>query len=393
MRLLRSRPTAPRSTASSNSAVVTVFLAIAGRHQRSFVDQVGQVGPHHPRSQAGHAPQVYIRTQSHVANVNLENRFAAVDVGPIDNHDAVESAGPQQRGVERLRPVGCRHDDHAAVRVKTVHFHQQLIQRLLALIVAAGDVAGPRLPQRIQLVDEDDARRLSLGPVKQVAHPGCANADKHLHEIGAAHAEERHRRLACHCPGQQRLAGSRRADKQDPFGNMAAENLVFLRSLKKIDDFTQLGYCLVNTRHILESAFHVLLSVQLVAAAAECQCRPTTHQPTPEQDRRNAKSKEEHEPHPDLHDAPEGGVFLLAAIITHGLIEQGNQSWIVLQPVPLRLEADFVLPSAVFRAIGHEVAAGNLPRDVGITQRVEIPESNVLIMLGGTATLVSVHHT
>ena len=44
----------------------------------------------------------------------------------------------------------------------------------------------------------------------EVADAGSADADEHLHELRAAHREERHPRLACDRAGEERLARSRR---------------------------------------------------------------------------------------------------------------------------------------------------------------------------------------
>ena len=85
--------------------------------------------------------------QLDVADVDLEDRLAADDVGPIDHHGAVEAAGPQQGRVERFRPVGRRHDDDAAVGVEAVHLDEQLVERLLALVVAAHELPPRVLPR------------------------------------------------------------------------------------------------------------------------------------------------------------------------------------------------------------------------------------------------------
>ena len=55
--------------------------------------------------------------------------------------------------------------DHAGRRVEPVHLGQDLVQRLLALVVAAAeaaDAARARAPDRVELVDEHDRRRCLL---------------------------------------------------------------------------------------------------------------------------------------------------------------------------------------------------------------------------------------
>ena len=92
------------------------------------------------------------------ARVDLQDALAAAAVGRRDEHLAVEAAGAQQRRVELLQQVrGGDHDDVAA-RGEAVHLDQQLVERLVLL---AGDVAdAAAAADRVELVDEDDRRRL-----------------------------------------------------------------------------------------------------------------------------------------------------------------------------------------------------------------------------------------
>ena len=77
------------------------------------------------------------RVELHVGDVDLEDRLAAADVGPIDEHMPVEAARPQQGRVERLGPVGGGQHDHAGVAAEAVHLDEQGVERLLPLVVAA----------------------------------------------------------------------------------------------------------------------------------------------------------------------------------------------------------------------------------------------------------------
>ena len=199
----------------------------------------------------------------------MQHLLAAVDVGLVDQHLAIEAAGAQQRRIEHLGPVGGGHDDDGLAGVEAVHLGQQLVERLLALLVAADRALRPHLAQRVELVDEDDARRLGLGLREQIAHAGRADADEHLHELRAAQAEERHLGLAGDGPGQQRLAGARRADQQHALGNAAAQRGVLLRILQELDDLAQLLLGFVDAGDVLEGDLDVILGVDLGLAAGE----------------------------------------------------------------------------------------------------------------------------
>ena len=76
---------------------------------------------------------------------------------------------------------------------------------------------------------------------EQVTDPGRADADEQLDEARAGDREERHRCLAGHGPGQQRLAGARRADHQHAARRHRAGPLVALRLAQEVDHLADLG--------------------------------------------------------------------------------------------------------------------------------------------------------
>ena len=119
------------------------------------------------------------------------------------------------------RLVAAMHD-HALRAGEAVHLGQDLVQRLLALVVAAeADAAAAGAADGVELVDEDDRRRGRLGLGEEVAHAARADADDHLDELRGREREERHVGLARDGPGEQRLAGARRPREQHAAGDRA----------------------------------------------------------------------------------------------------------------------------------------------------------------------------
>jgi hypothetical protein len=91
--------------------------------------------------------------------MDLQNRRASGPIGPLHDHAAVEATRSQQRRIEHVGSVGGREHDDAFARVEAVHLGQDLVQRLLALVVAAHRVPAPaRSADGVELVDEDDRR-------------------------------------------------------------------------------------------------------------------------------------------------------------------------------------------------------------------------------------------
>ena len=173
------------------------------------------------------------------------------------------------RSGKALGAVGGGEDDDALGGVKAVHLDEQLVERLLALVVASHAAAVALLAYGVYLVDEHDARRLLPGLLEQVANLGRAHADEHLDELTAGDGEERHVRLAGHCAGEQGLAGARRADKQRALGQLGAYLGVFLRVVQEVDDLLERLLGLVLTGHVGEGLARLRLGVDLRAGLAE----------------------------------------------------------------------------------------------------------------------------
>ena len=122
---------------------------------------------------------------------------------------------------------------------------------MLAFVVGAeGRGGGARTADRIQLVDEDDARGGGFGFGEEVADARRAHADDGFNKLRRREAEERAVRLTGDGSGEQRLAGPRRADQQDAVWDLGAQPLVLFWCLEEVDNFGQLLLGLVDPRHV-----------------------------------------------------------------------------------------------------------------------------------------------
>ena len=99
--------------------------------------------------------------------------------------------------------------------------------------------AGATLADRVDLVQEDQRRRLLLRLLEQLADARGAQADEHLHELRARHEEERDVRLAGDRAREQRLAAPGRSEQQHALGDAPAQPLVLLRVLQEVDDLAR----------------------------------------------------------------------------------------------------------------------------------------------------------
>ncbi len=140
--------------------------------QRSFVDEVGEVGTGEARRTARDHLRLHVFSQRQLAHVDLEDLLATAHVRQRHHDLAVEAARTQQRRIQHVGTVGRGDDDHAFGAFETIHLDQQLVQGLLALVMTAAQAGATMTTDGVDFVDEDDARRVLLRLVEHVTHAG-----------------------------------------------------------------------------------------------------------------------------------------------------------------------------------------------------------------------------
>src|SRR5438552_1683156 len=104
----------------------------------------------------------------HPLRVSPQDALAALDVGPRHDDAAVEAAGAQQRRVEHVGPVGGGDQDDALVRLEAVHLDEELVERLLALVVPTAEASAAVPPDGVNFIDEDDTWCVFLSLNKEI---------------------------------------------------------------------------------------------------------------------------------------------------------------------------------------------------------------------------------
>ena len=97
-------------------------------------------------------------------------------IRPVDQHLAVEAAGPQQGRIEHLRSIGGADQDHAGHRIEPVELSEQLVECLLLLVVATERAGATAAAERIVAGLEKKSRVLGQEERRRVAY----------HEMGHA---------------------------------------------------------------------------------------------------------------------------------------------------------------------------------------------------------------
>ena len=192
----------------------------AGSQQRRLVEQICQIGAGEANGHLGELLKLNVLVHRLVLGMHAQDLLAALHIRTVDRNLTVKTAGTQQRRIQNVGAIGCGNQDDRLALLKTVHLDQQLVERLLALVVTAAQASSALTSHGIDLIDEDDRRGLGLGLLKEVAHAAGADAHEHLHKVGTRDAKERHARLAGNGLGQQCLTGTRRANQQNAARNL-----------------------------------------------------------------------------------------------------------------------------------------------------------------------------
>ena len=230
----RGAPSMSFSSESVKSAISTVSWSRRAASSAASLARFARSAPTMPGVVAAIASRSTLGA-SGIERVCTSRIAPAGAVGGLHGDAPVEAPGAQQRRVEHVGPVRRGEHDDGLVALEAVQLGEDLVERLLALVVGAGhrDRSLARAADRVELVDEDDRGRGLLGLREQVAHARGADADDRLDELRRRDREERGVRLARDRAREQRLAGPRRAREEHAVRHPPAEAPVALGSRRK----------------------------------------------------------------------------------------------------------------------------------------------------------------
>src|SRR5205085_6184072 len=118
-----------------------------------------------------------------MARMHLEDRLSPLLVRQVHNNASIESPRAQQRFVEHVGLIRRgEHDDPLTAR-EAIHLSEELVERLLLFARAAERELTARTPDRVQLVDEVDGRRIVARLLEEVSDSRRADADDHFDEL------------------------------------------------------------------------------------------------------------------------------------------------------------------------------------------------------------------
>ena len=224
----------------------------AGSQQRRLVEQICQIGTSEANGHLGELLKLNVLVHRLVLGMHAQDLLAALHIRTVDRNLTVKTTGTQQRRIQNVGAVGGGDQDDRLAFLKAVHLDQQLVERLLALVVTAAQASSALTSHGIDLIDEDDRRGLGLGLLKEVTHTAGADTYEHLDKVGTRDAKERHARLAGNGLGQQRFTGARRANQQHATRDLGAQLAIAIRIAQKVTDLLELLDCLVHSGNVFK---------------------------------------------------------------------------------------------------------------------------------------------
>ena len=219
-----------------------------------FVAHIGDIGSGETRCLAGKEIDIYAIIHLDRFEVNFKNLFTFVNIREFYMYLAVETAGTHKGFIENFGTVCSGKDDNAGIGPEAIHLGKQLVKSIFSFVVRIKiRILTTSSTYCINLIDKYDTRGFFFCLAEKVAHTRGTDTDKHFHEIGAGHREERHVSLAGYCLGKEGFTRSRRTYQKGALRNFSSKSGIAFRVFKKVYYLFYLLFGTFKTCHIGKS--------------------------------------------------------------------------------------------------------------------------------------------
>ena len=127
------------------------------REDRRVVEDTIDVRAGETNGSLGQGAEINVWIDMLVAGVDLENRFASFLVGQGNRDGAVKASRAAKSRVKDVVAVRCGDDKDTGVGFEAIHFDEQLVESLLAFVVAAAQTSAALAANGIDFVNENQA--------------------------------------------------------------------------------------------------------------------------------------------------------------------------------------------------------------------------------------------
>ena len=142
--------------------VLTLNLCfiVSGSNKSSFVTYIGNVGTREPWCLTSKQININAIIDFNVAKVHIENCYTVIEVGEFNIYLTVKTACTHKCFVKNVGTVSCCKNNYTAISAKTIHFGEELVQRVFTLVVTSHTWAfATSSSHSINLINKDNTRR------------------------------------------------------------------------------------------------------------------------------------------------------------------------------------------------------------------------------------------
>mmetsp|Transcript_16224 Transcript_16224/g.34085 ORF Transcript_16224/g.34085 Transcript_16224/m.34085 type:complete len:284 (+) Transcript_16224:771-1622(+) len=227
-------------------------LALACCCNCSFVHEILELGSRKSWGTTSNGLEIDIGFQGLATGVHTEDAGASLEVGEVDGDLPIKTSRTQQGLIQNVNTVSSRDGNDSRVSVETIHLNQNLVNCLFALVVSTSKSRATLTTDRIDFINEDDARGVLLRLSEHVANTGRSDSNKHLNELRSRNRNERDSSFSGDGFGKKGFTSSRGAVQNHSPGNSASIFRIYLRLLQKVDYFGKFQFGTVATGDVFE---------------------------------------------------------------------------------------------------------------------------------------------
>mmetsp|Transcript_7856 Transcript_7856/g.23167 ORF Transcript_7856/g.23167 Transcript_7856/m.23167 type:complete len:226 (+) Transcript_7856:1406-2083(+) len=184
--------------------------------------------------------------------MHAEDTLATLEVGKVNSDLAIKATRAEKGLIQNVNTVRSGNGDDAWIAIESIHLHKDLVDGLLTLVIATSEASTTLTTNRINLINENNARSILLRLREDITHTRRTHTNEHFNKLRTRNRDEWDSSLTSHGLGQQSLARTRRSVKNDTTRDAAPIGRVHLRLLKEINDLRKLELGTIATSNVLE---------------------------------------------------------------------------------------------------------------------------------------------
>ncbi len=214
-----------------------LLLIATSSKNGGFVHDVHKVGTGQTNGTFSDTLEINFFGEGFVQGMGNENFLTGLEVWTIQNDATVKTTRAEQGWVKYVWAVGGGNYDNSKVWIETVHFNQDLVQRLFTFIMTSTHTGATLATDGVDFIDKDNAWSCLLSFLEQVTDTASTNTHKHFHKFRSGNVEKRYVGFAGYSAGDQGLTGSRGTHEQNTFRNLGTKINELFGSLQELDNF------------------------------------------------------------------------------------------------------------------------------------------------------------